>query len=320
MKVLIRILALTTLVLAGTTLYYGQALMRERARAEARIAPSSMSIATPGVIRSIATGSSQADALAPSPTTTAMTGEPTEHTSECPNPNTLAAARRNLQRFNDPAEHPALRIETRQRLSRSWAPIAAAMRLPDAELQHFLDQMLDGSFRIAQREAACMADPACLCNGRAVMDPLAEERRQLANATLGPVWMARYEAYRNATPERVYVSAMRGNLEDEDQLDEAEAHALALALAEVRHAFVAEVAARGQRIEVSPAGFAVQDFDGDQPPQAILTPPNWDLTAQFNQRLDEVTTRHLTPPQLAAFRALRKERLDNARMLEQLLR
>lgn len=309
MKAVIRVLTLTTLVLAGTTVYYGQALMRERPRTHARTALAHEKAVAQNTFGPETTDLFAFDDTAPERASTTSAVQTLGGPRKCPDPDTFATYRRSLKRFVDPAEESSLRIEIRQSLHRHWIPIAAAMQMPELELQHFLDQILDASVRMARLEAECMANLECHCNSVPVMSPLAEERRQLIRSTLAPMWRPGYETYVDAGPERLQLSAMRTRLKDGDQLDEETTGILALALAEVRRMFIAEASERGQQIRVSSAGFAVHDLHDDKPPHP-LDPANRDLTDQFNRRLDQVAARHLTPSQLKAFRALREERLD----------
>lgn len=320
MKILVRALMLTTVVLAGTTVYFGQALIRERARTlpeattqdasalvQAHVTPSSM----PAVPRDAPAAAEQ----------TAEAGSTTSlQAAACPDPARIEAGRQRLLRFNDPAQRQMLAASTRGSLTTTWARIAMSMQLPAAQLEPLLDALAEKTLQFNQRRAECAADPGCPpCNQAELEASLREERLQHLAAHLGPVWMPRYEAYVYAIQERVYMDALRSGLGERDQLEDEKAERLVLALADVRREFIAAAAANGQRIQVGAAGFNVQEFDGDQPPKAF-GPSNWDLTARFNARIDDVVAMHMTSAQLEAFRALRKERLDNSRMLEQFTR
>jgi len=320
MKTLVRVLSFTTVVLAGTTVYFGQALIQERTRT-----PSSAAVQAPAtsmqagmVTASIHAVQPDAPATATQTIATGLAASP--RLAACPDPARVEAARQRLARFSDPVQRQTLAASTRESLATTWAKIAMSMQLPAPQLETLLDVLSEKALQSNQRRAECAADPACPpCDQSALEATLREERLQHLATHLGPAWMPRYEAYTHAIQERVYMDALRAGLKERDALADEEAERLVLALADVRREFIAAAAAGGQRIQVGGAGFNVQEFDGDQPPK-MFGPSNWDLTDQFNERLDEVVARHMTPAQIAAFHALRKERLNNARLLEQFIR
>lgn len=320
MKSLIRVLCLTTIVLAGTTVYFGQALIRERAHTPLNAAIQAPSTSMPVGVTPSSTPGGQPDSSAAAMQSTGAGLTSSSRATACPDPARIEAARQRLLRFSDPMQRQELAASTRESLASSWAKIAMSMQLPAPQLEVLLDALSEKTMQSNQRRAACAADPGCPpCNQSALEATLREERLQHLAAHLGPVWMPRYEAYVHAVQERVYMDALRAGLEEPDALEDEEAERLVLALADVRREFVAAAEARGQRIQVGGAGFNVQEFEGDQPPKTF-GPSNWDLTDRFNERLDEVVARHMTPAQIAAFRALREERLNNARLLEQYTR
>ncbi len=115
-------------------------------------------------------------------------------------------------------------------------------------------------------------------------------------------------------PERVFLSIVRGSIEEDHPLAEPEAERLVMAMAEERRSFVEQQMTQGLPVRVE-SGLIVQQVDAG-PPARI----HWDLIARYNQRLDRILARHLNAARIAAFQRQRKERLDNARYVQQLLR
>lgn len=315
MKPTVKILAVAIAVLAGTTTWYAQALIREKARTTSL----ALAVAAPGDVRGVAEQPRPgADTAVAAATQRAASSQ--QQQSACPDTARIAAGQQRLLQFTDPAQRLEQYARTREGLARTWKTIAMSMQLPEAQLDPLLDVLSTQRLRSDQRRAECQADPQCPpCDPRALEDSLREDRIQNLAGHLGPAWMSRYDAYVYAITERVYMDTLRAHLTGARALGDAEAERLVLALADERRQFIAHAAALGKRVKVGGAGFNVQEFDGDSEPPPF-GPSNWEMTAEFNARIDRVAAAHLQPAQLAAFQSMQKERLANARLMEQLAR
>jgi hypothetical protein len=303
-----RILVITTAVFALTTTYFARELWREGSRAAPGFPPQSAS-----PLRGIVN-----DAVAPRIATGVAASAPT--IAACPDPARLAAAREQLDRYAQPAQRQEMVDTSRAGLRSQWQLIAMSMQVPEAELAPLVDRLAEQSVRFSLASAECRARAECPpCDVRALDATFRESRLQEIANYLGPERMQRYEAWRFATRERVFIDELRKRLAGADALGDAEAERFVLELAERRRQFIDEAARQGKRVEVSLAGFTVQEFQGDAPPKPF-GPSNRDLTTQFNEQLRQLATQRLKPAQVEAFRKMQDERLANARLMEQLAR
>lgn len=308
MKMLIRLLVTTTAILTATTVGVGVALMRERAR---------IPVTPPGTIPpSVRIPAPSDDSYGAGRTpANAMRGE--GETAQCPDPARIAAARARLQQLSEAGPQDATG-RRRASLLASWNEIAPLIQMPPALVEPLIDALLEHSFRADQQRLECQASPQCPpCEARTVDSALAQRRRQVIAEQLGPEVDARYEAYVFAIPERTYVNSLREGLGTRHRMDAMSAERLVLDLADERRRFIDEADRQGRRVRIS--GFAVQDFEGDDPPRPFSS-LNDAMTTAFNERVRSTAARHLTRAQLEAFTVMQDERLANARLLNELSR
>jgi hypothetical protein len=309
MKRTVQVLSVTTLVLACTTLYYGQALFRERARSDQATYQTRSAPAAPGQTYA-----------APAAEPGSAAGTPGLDSAACPDPARIAAARERLQQHTDPARRHEILASNRASLGQRWQQIAFSMQLSAQELEPVLDMLAGQAMEFDQARLECQVNPQCPpCDLRKLNESLRDAGQQNLADHLGPQRWERYEAWRHAITERVYMDELRKRLTGNDALGDEAAERLVLALAQERRKFIEQAAQQGKRVQVSGAGFAVQEFRGDTPP-----PPfganNWQLTAAFNQLVTAKAAQHLSPAQMKAFTKMQEERLSNARLMEQLTR
>lgn len=309
MRRLVQILSVTTAIFACTTVYYGHALWREKASKPASDLATRQAVALDGQVDAAAI---EVPLLAQQP--------PAPEPAACPDQARIADARERLLEFTDAARRQERIGRSRGGLARNWQRIALSIGLSPTELESLLDMLSDQAVRFDERRAECRIDPRCPpCDLQALDVALREEAGRNLEGYLGPARLAGYEAYRHAITERVYIDALRSRFTGANVLDDEKAERLVLALAEERRQFVEQAASRGHRVQVSGAGFNVQDFEGDVAPPPF-GPSNWDMTTEYNERIGRVAQRHLSQAQFAAFKTMQRERLDNAKLLEQLTR
>lgn len=310
MKRTVQVLSVTTLVLACTALYYWQALFRERARSDQATHQTLSAPPAPGQTYA---------APAAEPRSAAGTAG-LDAPAACPDPARIAAAQERLQRHTDPARRHEILASNRASLDRRWQQIALSMQLSAQELEPVLDMLAGQAMEFDQARLECQVNPQCPpCDLRKLNESLRDAGQQNLANHLGPQRWERYEAWRYAITERVYMDELRKSLTGNNELGDEAAERLVLALAQERRKFIEQAAQQGKRVQVSGAGFAVQEFRGDTPP-----PPfganNWELTAAFNQLVTAKAAQHLSPAQMKAFTQMQEERLSNARLMEQLTR
>lgn len=313
MKRLVWGLAATTALFACTSVYYGHALIRERAsRTPSSAAQSSQASRQMRTQAVLAPDPPAPDAAMPD--RAAMPGN-------CPDLTLVDSALKKLQQHKDPSLRHDRVARTRSSLADYWRNIALSMQLPPAQLEPLLDMLAEQAVRFDQERLECQASTQCPpCNLPALDVTLQERRRQNLATQLGPAMQARFDAFVYAIPERTYLQALRAELDARHALDDEKTERLALALAADRRLFIEEIARQqGRKVAVSGAGFTVQDFDGEKAPGPFGS-INRDLTTRFTERVRQIAAQHLTPEQLAEFKAMQEERLANARLLQELLR
>jgi len=312
LKLLLRVLIASTAIFAVTTAGLAIALMRERTRLVIAPPPGTEQQpagqrAVPEATQATGTSASQATSLMQ-----ADTG------ALCPDPRRIAAARERLQQYLDPVRQQKREADTRTALLTSWSEIARAIRMPAGQIEPLVDRVAAEGIRASLERLECQAAATCPPCDLKILDPaLSQRRRQAIDEQLGPVLQQRYAAYLYAVPERTYMQMLRARLDARNQLQDAAAERLVLALADVRRQFVEEVESQGNKVQVN--GVSVHDYDGDQPPKPF-TAFNNSLTRTFNERLRRIATQHLAPEQLDAFVAMQEERVANARLMDQLSR
>lgn len=310
MKLLLRVLMATTAIFAVTTAGLAIALMRERTRLTIAPPPGAEQQST--ALRAVPEPAQAAGAPASS-------AAPADAGALCPDPQRIAAARERLQQYAaDPVRQQKREADTRTALLTSWGEIAQAIQMPAGQIEPVVERVAAQAIRASLERLECQAAATCPpCDFKALEAVLAQRRRQVIDEALGPVLQQRYAAYLYAIPERTYMQTLRAKLGARDQMEDAPAERLVLALADARRQFIEEVERQGRKVQVTL--ISVHDYDGDQPPKPF-TAFNDALTKTFNERLRRIATQHLAPAQLDAFVAMQEEHVANARLMDQLAR
>lgn len=285
------------LVFGVITVQFARALVHERELA---------SNPDPAVVTTAATQAQPtppADDISPEP--------PPSNPPACPAEDQVRAAMEDLEKFKDPNARATILARTRESVAQSWKPIAASMKLPVGMLDTLVEVLAEESVSQDQRRLECQID--CLCNLETYWASLRESRRNKLEGFLGVEWIDRYDAYVEATLERVNIQELQNRLPDAARIDDEAAERLAMALSGERGQFVTGMEQGGKRIEI--AGYVVKDVEEDKPPRPMGGPFNEMLTEQFHNRQIEVASGMLSEKQLAEFRRLLDERVNGAMLM-----
>lgn len=300
MKRVVQALTVTTFALALSTAYLARAVKMERAQAAPVAAPARVDLST--------ASDSPPDLRGPPEKTSAAPAGDDMVASA----GRLEALRARLARLDDPVARAQAAATTRTSLERTWQPIALSMQLPPHELDWLLGILVEQSLQNERRRLECQIDPGC--DLRLLEASFRESRLQNLEITLSADQFRRYEAYVDAIPERTYLRELRTRLPSSAALGDAAAEGLAMALAEERRQFAAQVERQGKKVQFSI--FRVQEYEGDVAPNLLNGRSNQQMTDDYNERLGRRAAQILDRRQLAAFRKLQEEYLASGRMIE----
>jgi hypothetical protein len=231
MRRLVVLLSITTVLFMATTVYFYSSehapAAAKDAEADTVVAPAPESEAP-----------SAAEPAPPSPVAaTAMA------TDEAP------ASRREpgeydrafLAREADPERRPQLLEETRVGLRQRYPGLEHLPRLEPATYEQLMSLLAEQLVQTHKTSIECKYASTC---GTATKQLRDAQQAELA-ALLGPDGKQQFEQYLESRSERLQVNSMRGRLTDENRLPDAQAEALALALADERRRVADDISQRG---------------------------------------------------------------------------
>jgi hypothetical protein len=292
MRKLIALLAATTAIFAGTTLYlylHGSDAVRP---AHDDVHP------TPGVV---STTSRTATTPAPpaAPATPSAAGAPAPRSR----PNEFERAF--LDRDSDPARRAQLVEETKVGVRRENPSLDRVLEL-NAGMYDLLMSLL-AEQKIQARKTSIECKYASTCGTR--IKQLRESQQADLTALLGPDGKQRFDQYLESRAERLSVNSMRGRLSEKSRLADSQVEALTAALADER-----------QRVTYEKSGVTpVITFDGvplvygaEATLESLM-----DQAQAYQARLRARAATLLTPEQLAVYDQLIAEKMIMVRAMIQ---
>jgi len=304
MRKIIAILALTTAIFAGSTLYYARELARERESKAAVPAATGGShpVLDSAIPVKVETAHVAAGAPAPEPGKAAAVAPKSAQEK----PKLAPADLQFLEWAADPAKRRRMLDEQKMNLRRMNQGMDRALGLNTGEYERLLELMAEQ--RIHGREIMLQCAQSPDCDQARVADLRSDQALELTTL-LGPERKQRLDEFLETAGERMSVRQLRGRLADTDHLSDGQADVLVRALSDERNRVSSEMAGlpNGPSMTFDGIPFVVSassSFD-DYMEQARA------YQARMHRRAAEV----LTPAQLAVFDQMAAERLNTVRYM-----
>jgi len=323
-------LGITTVALAGASVYLARELGIERARSAAlektvaRANAVALSNAAPGNATTAGSAasrgsdaSSAANASAPSAAGAARgaaapaSGSRASGSSPYENKAVREALLRDrLAQYTDPERRGEILESYRADLRRRLAGIGEKVGLTPEEESRLLDLMLDDQMNITEADARCQVERVRCDPG--VYRQQAEALIQAEVALLGRDRYERFVTYHEGYADRVQVQQLRARLPDGEMLSDAQADNLATMLSEERRKFTDEAKQRGDDIGGfgTQAGYLVTYSQRDTTNRAAQ---NLQSAEEFSQRMRDRASEVLSASQMDAYQQMQNELLSYLR-------
>jgi hypothetical protein len=303
MRKLIFLLALSTSVLAVTSIYLwtelrgarGQLELLNRASAEAPMSSARVTQAQHG---SGSTAPSALPTAAPVATPSSPIDE-AEARQKMYEEDYRDGARRKLAQLSDPAMRAQLLEEWKEANLPNRPKYARYLGISEAAAEKLIDVLADQYLAQSEAYARCTLKPPC--NYQAVSRETSAAQQQALIDLLGAEKQQRFEQYQYTNVERQMVEHfLRSKIPAASQLSEEQAEQFIAALADERSLVETEIKQRGFEPFVYPMEGMVFTFQGN-----VYEPGNTGErlkeAADYNRRIHARAKAILTPQQLAAF-------------------
>jgi hypothetical protein len=295
-------LAFSSVAFAGTTVYFAQALSRERAKNSVLVSAQ----ATPPPAGP-ATATVAGETRRPSPVQAALEPEALPRTARvsASDEEMRAAetvfARSFLEQLADPQARADMIAERRMVMRQSYPMLDKALGLTAAEHARLLELFALHQIEMQEKHFRCITDTTCNPHELNFDD---REQQQQITALLGQERAQQFESYRNSIGERESITQMRTRLTDSQRLSDANTEALIAALAEERANISREQAQRGSGVQVISlgAGMLFSPTEGSLESQLAAA-------QQYSQRLRDRAAAYLNAEQLRVFNEIQDEQL-----------
>lgn len=288
MRKLVALLALTTAIFAGSTLYYARELSRER---QGRLAVPA-TVAAPPVLAA----ATPADAVPPpvvaeaKPAAKAPKSAPRKPQLQDYDVEFLAAVA-------DPAGRPRLIEQQVASLRRIGRGMDKALGLNAAEFDRLLELRAEQNIQL--REAMLHCAQEAECDQSHLSDLRANQALELSTL-LGTEGKQQFDDFLESANERSTVTQMRGRLPDADHLSDAQADLLVRTLSDERKRATSGMANISMSFEGVPIMASPNGSYDDYMEQART----------YQARLRRSAAAVLTPGQLVVYDQLAAERLE----------
>jgi hypothetical protein len=298
MRILVVVLALISVTLAGTTVYFARELRLERELTPAMPVVAQAAPAMPGQF-----SRPRVTPLPIGPRANTPQSVNTEAQESPPGKLQTDHSRRVLRMLENPEEREGMLVETKMMMRNSYPRIAQTIGLSSEESERLFTLLALQQMDAQERYARCTLEPGCnLADGTGFQnDPRAREITEL----LGADRQQQFESYKNTLMERESVTHLRTRLSDASRLPDASAEALISVLADERQKIHQEAAARGVGMNGYGTGVGVIFSASD-----ASTAEAQFASAQANsQRMRERAAEVLTGEQLRVFNEMQDELL-----------
>jgi hypothetical protein len=314
MNKLVATLASTTVLFAGTTVYFWQQLeAREAEGATAQdvaatgtvaaghvstpaVSPTTWSPASAGKV----TGGAVANA------NTAMPGAlPAAGGAAKTDPNremVLPYARDFLRQYEDSTQHASLLKAARAGIESQYSRLKERLKLDAATFGQLVDLLAEEQLDQQANYFRCVV--VATCDTSNMVPP--RDRSSEYQALLGSDGYTQYTAYRDALPEWQSVVQLRGRLSEANYLKDGDAERLLSALSAERSRFSAESNQAGAKLRGWGNGAGMVWYSGDGGAEEQLA-----SAMQYSERMRQSAAAILNAEQLRAFVQLQDEMLAN---------
>jgi hypothetical protein len=318
MSTTVKVLSLTTALLAASTIYLAVELHRRDGAAglaaEGPAREAQLAVATPQT-PTAGSGSGSGGDRPPSQESDAAAGVASAE-SRNPTPAggtsqprdegdaSVAFARQFLARYDDSAQRAVLLDEARAGVRRQYSRLKEQLKLDDATFEQLVTLLAEQNLQARQHWARCAVDPRCDINDPS-RSPAMDDPSQELLALLGANRIDAFNQYRDSISERDAVAQFRGRLSDSSYLPEAQAEQLVAALAEERLRYSQEASQRGARLRGwgTNLGMIMYPEDIGSVEQQLAE------ATQYSRRMQARAAGILTPAQLAAYVQMQEELL-----------
>jgi hypothetical protein len=315
MNKLVATLATTTVLFAGTTLYFwrelearagGAVTARDVLPMAAAAEPTAGTAATANASARVSPGPMPGAAAANVAANVAGTGAP-------PNAGAAAAAdpsremalpfaRDFLRQYDDPAQRTSLLKAARAGIESQYSRLKERLRLDPSTFGQFVDLIAEEQLEQQANYFRCLV--VATCDTSKVGPP--RDRSSEYLALLGSDGYSQYTAYRDVLPEWQSVVQLRGRLPEANYLKDSDADRLLSALAAERARYSAEAGQAGAKLRGWGNGTGMVWYSGDGGAEEQLA-----SAIQYSDRMRERAASILTAEQLRAFIQLQEEMLAN---------
>jgi hypothetical protein len=212
-------------------------------------------------------------------------------------------ARQLVARLDDSVQRQALLDEQKTSVRRQYARLKEQLKLSDAKFEQLVATLAEQNLQGQENWARCAIDPNCNPKDEARMR--IDDRTQELLALLGAEPYEDFNAFRETLQERDSVAQLRGRLNDNLFLPQAQAEQLIAALAEERKRYAQEATARGSNVSGWGTALGMIWY----PEDAVTIEARLAEAAQYSQRLRARAATVLSAAQLAAFIQMQDELL-----------
>lgn len=301
------VLAATTLLFAGTTLYFWD----ESRKRESADAPASMTAAEPA-----AAPASVSTALAPpaggAATPAAVAGSAVASVdgaataSKPPGRDDpgrevmMPFAKDFLRQYDNPAQRSSLTKAARAGIESQYSRLREQLKLDDATFKQLVDLLTEEQVDGQANFFRCFVNPNC---DPSKLPPVRDHSDEYL-ALLGAENAARLTAYRGSMQEWQSVVQLRGRLSEANNLRDSDAERLMKALTAERERYAAETGQAGAKLRGWGNGTGMMWYSGDGGMEEQMA-----SATQYSERMRQSAATVLNAEQMRAFIQLQEELL-----------
>ncbi len=212
-------------------------------------------------------------------------------------------ARQLVARLDDSVQRQVLLDEQKTTVRRQYARLKEQLKLSDSKFEQLVTTLAEQNLQGQENWARCSVDPTCDSKDPSRMR--VDDRTQEQLAVLGAKDFEDFTRFRDTLQERDAVAQLRGRLNDNLFLPQAQAEQLIAALAEERLRYAQETTARGSSLNGWGTNLGMIMY----PQDAVTIEARLAEAAQYSQRMRARAATVLSAAQLAAYAQMQDELL-----------
>lgn len=303
-------LATTTVLFAGTTIYFWQksevfappVVKADSAATQASFAPGAAPAAIPMSPSKPGSRATNGVAAGPAASATASTADAGSGKTDPSREMMLPFAKDWLRQYDDPAQRASLTKAARTGIEAQYARLRDRLKLDPNTFSQLVDLLAQEQLEQQSNYFRCLIDTSC--DTSAVRPP--RDHSDEYQALLGNDAFAQFNSYRQAMPEWQSVVQLRGRLGESNYLKDADADRLLGALTAERERYVSESNQAGAKLRGWGTGNGMVWYSGDGGIDEQLA-----SAQQYSERMRQRAAAILSAEQLRAFTQLQDELLAN---------